>query len=34
MNIAQIGPFYEAVSLHSEGPEGRMIASLSEGCSV
>ena len=31
MNIAQIGPFYEAVSLHSEGPEGRMIASLSEG---
>lgn len=28
MNIAQIGPFHEAVSLHSEGPEGRMIASL------
>lgn len=30
MNIAQIGPFYEAVSSHSEDPEGRMIASLSE----
>ncbi|MBS0170365.1 MAG: glycosyltransferase [Nitrospira sp.] len=28
MNIAQIGPFHEAVSLQSEGPEGRMIALL------
>lgn len=30
MNIAQIGPFYEAVTRRSEGPEGRMIASLTE----
>ena len=30
MNTAQIGPFHEAVSLNSEGPEGRTIASLTE----
>ncbi len=30
MRIAQIGPFHEAVSCDSEGPEGRMIASLTE----
>lgn len=30
MNIAQVGPFHEAVSMSSEGPEGRTIASLTE----
>lgn len=30
MNIAQIGPFHEAVSVQSEGPEGRTITSLTE----